>query len=165
MSRAEAMRARREGRVVERGRTEFHVGVGDSPWVPLVEGVAWIKHLAFNVAAGSVAHVLKVGSGGVLERHRHRGPVSGFTLSGSWRYLEYDWVAEAGSWVQEYPGAVHTLVSDAGMETVFWLNGPLEFLDERGRVVETFDVFWYIDNYLGHCEAVGLPVNESLFAG
>ena len=47
----------------------------------------------------------------------------------------------------EAPGSVHTLVSEdpKGMKTVFWLNGPLEFLDEHDQVLETFDVFWFID--------------------
>jgi hypothetical protein len=49
------------------------------------------------------------------------------------------------------------------METLFWLQGPLEFLDGDDNVVGRFDVFWYVDNYLSHCEANGIPVNEKLF--
>ena len=50
----------------------------------------------------------------------------------------------------EAPGSVHTLVSEdpKGMKTVFWLNGPLEFLDEHDQVLETFDVFWFIEHYV-----------------
>jgi hypothetical protein len=65
--------------------------------------------------------------------------------------------------VQEFPGAIHTLVSEAGMETVFWMSGTQELLDADDRVVETLDVYWYIDNYLTHCEAKGVTVNERLF--
>ena len=154
--------ARRAALVGDRGRREFHLGDDESPWITLVEDRAWIKHLAFDVRAGTAVNILKVGAGGVLERHRHRGPVAGYTLEGSWRYLEYDWVATPGSWVHEFPGAVHTLASDTGMSTLFWVTGPLELL-AGDEVIETMDVFWYMDNYIGHCEANGLPVNEKLF--
>jgi len=109
------------------------------------------------------ANVLWVKSGGMLGRHRHRGRVFGYTLEGSWRYLEYDWVARAGSYVQESPGAIHTLVSDQGMKTVFWLNGSLEFYDENDSLLETLDVFWFMDHYLSYCRENGIPINKKLF--
>jgi 2,4'-dihydroxyacetophenone dioxygenase len=28
------------------------------------------------------------------------------------------------------------------MKTSLWLNGPLEFLDEKDRVMEVVDAFW-----------------------
>lgn len=133
-----------------------------SPWVPFVENT-WIRHLTFDVRNNSAANVLWVGAGGMLGRHRHRGPVSGYTLEGSWRYLEYDWAATPGGFVRESPGRTHTLVSDQGMKTMFWLNGALEFLDEQDRILQTIDVFWYIDHYLSYCEARGLPINQALF--
>lgn len=156
--------AKQQPRVAERGKHEFHIGPDESPWVPFIENVA-IRHLAFDVRTGTAVNVLRVDEGGVLGRHRHRGPVAGFVIRGSWRYLEHDWVATPGSWIQEFPGGIHTLVCEDpnGMETVFWLNGPLEFLDEDENVVDTFDVFWYIDHYLSYCEANDLPVNEKLF--
>jgi len=104
-----------------------------------------------------------VQKGGMLGRHRHRGRVFGYTLEGSWRYLEYDWVAHAGSYVQESPGATHTLVSDEGMKTVFWLNSSLEFYDERDQLLETLDVFWFIDHYLSFCREHGIKINKKLF--
>jgi hypothetical protein len=86
-------------------------------------------------------------------------------LEGSWRYLEYDWVATPGGWVHESPGVIHTLVCDDpnGMKTVFWLNGSLEFYDDDDSLTQTFDVFWYIDHYLSFCKEHGLPVNNALF--
>jgi 2,4'-dihydroxyacetophenone dioxygenase len=91
------------------------------------------------------------------------GRVFGYTLEGSWRYLEYDWAARAGSYVQESPGATHTLVSDEGMKTIFWLNGSLEFYDEKDNLLETLDVFWFIDHYLNYCRAHGIAINKKLF--
>ncbi|TVZ02179.1 cupin domain-containing protein [Trebonia kvetii] len=101
--------------------------------------------------------------GGRLGRHRHRGSVSGYVLEGSWRYLDYDWVGRAGDFVRESPGRTHTLYSENGMKTFFWLNGPLEFLDEEDRVIEVVDVFWFINHYESHCRQHGLKVNERLY--
>lgn len=143
---------------------EGYVGASEdeSPWVPFVENV-WIRHLSFDVRSNSAANVLWVAEGGGLGRHRHRGPVSGYTLEGSWRYLEYDWVAEAGAFVLESPGRSHTLVSDHGMKTMFWLNGALEFLDDDDCIAEIVDVFWYINHYTSYCEEHGIRVNDRLF--
>ena len=49
------------------------------------------------------------------------------------------------------------------MKTFFWLNGPLEFLDEQDRVVETVDVFWFINHYETYCQAKGIPIDERLY--
>ena len=135
-----------------------------SPWVPFGDD-ALIRHLAFDVRNNSFTNVLWVKAGGKLGRHRHRGPVSGYVLEGSWRYLEYDWVARPGGYVHESPGVIHTLVCDDpnGMKTVFWLNGSLEFYDDDDNLTQTFDVFWYIDHYLSYCKEHGLPVNNALF--
>ena len=129
------------------------------PFVPNV----FIKHLTFDVRGSSAANVLWVQEGGTLGRHRHRGPVSGYVLEGSWRYLEYDWVGRPGDFVRESPGRSHTLYSEHGMKTMFWLNGPLEFLDEQDRVMETVDVFWFIDHYENYCRENGLKINERLY--
>ena len=143
---------------------EGFIGATDevSPWVPFVENV-WIRHLTFDVRSSSAANVLWCAAGGKLGRHRHRGPVSGFTIEGSWRYLEYDWVATPGCFVRESPGRKHTLYSEKGMKTFFWLNGPLEFLDDEDRVVETVDVFWFIDHYERYCEEHDIPINPTLY--
>lgn len=143
---------------------DIHVGAGEdeSPWVPFKPSV-FIRHLSFDVRTNMYANVLWVKAGGMLGRHRHRGRVFAYTLEGTWRYLEYDWVARVGSYVQESPGAIHTLVSDQGMKTVFWLNGSLEFFDESDGLFETLDVFWFIDHYVSYCQANHIKINPKLF--
>ncbi|HXW93792.1 MAG TPA: 2,4'-dihydroxyacetophenone dioxygenase family protein [Terriglobales bacterium] len=143
---------------------DVHIGGGEdeSPWVPFKENV-FIRHLVFDVRNNFYANVLWVQKGGSLGRHRHRGRVFGYTLEGSWRYLEYDWVARAGSYVQESPGATHTLVSDEGMKAVFWLNSSLEFYDDQNHLVETLDVFWFMDHYLSYCREHGIKINQRMF--
>jgi len=151
--------------VREYSRPDVHIGAGEdeSPWVPFVENV-YIRHLAFDVRGSAFANILWVKKGGRLGRHRHRGPVFACTLEGSWRYLEYDWVARAGSYVHESPGAIHTLVSDDpnGMKAFFWLTASLEFYDDNDKV-ETLDVFWFINHYVSYCREHGLKLNQKLW--
>ena len=150
----------------EYGRPDIHIGAGEdeSPYVPFVENV-YIRHLAFDVRSSMFANILWVKKGGKLGRHRHRGPVFACTLEGSWRYLEYDWVARPGSYVHESPGVIHTLVSDDpnGMKTMFWLNGSLEFYDDNDKLTETLDVFWFINHYVSYGREHGRKVNPKLW--
>ena len=152
--------------IQEFGRPDVHIGAGEdeSPYVPFIENV-YIRHLAFDVRGSSFANILWVKKGGKLGRHKHRGPVFACTLEGSWRYLEYDWVARPGSYVRESPGAIHTLVSDDpnGMKTFFWLNGSLEFYDDNDKLTETLDVFWFIHHYVSYCREHGLKLNPKLW--
>jgi 2,4'-dihydroxyacetophenone dioxygenase len=152
--------------VREYGRPDVHIGESEeeSPYVPFKPNV-YIRHLAFDVRRNNYVNVLCVTKGGMLGRHRHRGPVSACVLEGSWRYLEYDWIARAGSYVHESPGVIHTLVSDDpnGMKTMFWLNGSIEFYNEQDTLLETLDVFWFIDHYLSYCRERNLKVNDRLF--
>ncbi|MCE4941525.1 2,4'-dihydroxyacetophenone dioxygenase family protein [Streptomyces noursei] len=157
-----AIEARIDRRRDQYALPEGHIAEADSPWLPFAPQVM-IKHLTFDIRSNSAANVLWVQSGGSLGRHRHRGPVSGYVLEGSWRYLEYDWVGRPGDFVRESPGRTHTLVSDEGMKTVFWLNGPVEFLDDQDAVTEVIDVFWFIDHYERGCAEQGIPINRALY--
>jgi hypothetical protein len=49
------------------------------------------------------------------------------------------------------------------MKTVFWLSGSLEFFDENDALLETLDVFWFVDHYLSYCGQHGIAVNKRLF--
>jgi 2,4'-dihydroxyacetophenone dioxygenase len=69
--------------------------------------------------------------------------VHGFTVKGSWRYLEHNWVASNGTYIFEPPGELHTLVADAkdGMTTFFVTRGSLIYTDEAGKQIGYEDVF------------------------
>lgn len=166
MSAADDLQRSLDPVVREHAFPDIHIGPGEdeSPYVPYVENV-FIRHLAFDVRNNSYTNILWVTKGGMLGRHRHRGRIAACTLEGSWRYLEYDWVARPGSYIQESPGAVHTLVSDdpMGMKTIFFLNGPIEFVDENDNLVETLDVFWFINHYVSYCREHGLEINKKLW--
>ncbi|MEI9891224.1 MAG: hypothetical protein WDN45_12255 [Caulobacteraceae bacterium] len=74
----------------------------DSPWVPFGD-TAFIRHLTFDVRTNSYCNILWVKSGGWLGTHKHRGAVSAMVLEGSVQYLEYDWVATAGTSSPKHP--------------------------------------------------------------
>lgn len=84
-------------------------------WVPQTDTVSF-RPLCFCVSGGYYVNLLRVKGAGLLSRHRHPNPVHGHVLKGKWSYLEHDWVAEAGSYVFEPPGEIHTLVVPDGVE-------------------------------------------------
>ena len=148
-------------------RPDLHIGssVEESPWIEyLVPGIL-VRYLAFDVRQGQLSVVLRATGPAELGRHKHRSPVTGYTVEGHWAYREYDWVSRAGDFVHESPGTVHTLYTDnpEGFTTYFVLNGCIEYFDDQDNVIDTQDIFWFINHYLRHCEANGLPVNDALF--
>jgi len=50
-----------------------------------------------------------------------------------------------------------------GVKTIFWLNGSLEFYDDKNNLLETLDVFWFMDHYLNYCREHGVAINKKLF--
>ncbi len=130
----------------------------DRVWVPQAENV-WFRPLCLNRSQGYWVNLLKVRKSGVLSRHRHPQAVHGYVLKGRWRYLEHDWIAEAGSYVYEPPGETHTLVVPEGVEemiTLFQVNGVMYYVDPWGKPLGYEDVFTKIDMCRAHYAAVGL---------
>jgi len=136
----------------------------ESPWIPFGPNAA-LRHLAFDVRRNRFSIVLWIKSPGVIGTHKHRGTVVMICLEGSARYLEYDWIAGPGDFIYETPGLVHTLVSDhpQGVKLFGWLEGPIEFFDERGSFVESLDVWWYINHYETYCREHNIPINRQLY--
>jgi 2,4'-dihydroxyacetophenone dioxygenase len=145
-------------------RPDVYIGSDEraSPKIEVFPGI-FVRFLSFDVGSNSFSNITMVPDGGVIGRHRHRGSVVAITLEGSWRYLEYDWVAGPGSFVHESPGVIHTLSAGPGMKTFFAINGTLEYFDDQDQLTQVQDVFWAINCYLSHCSKHGLPVNEALF--
>lgn len=127
-------------------------------WMRMGESV-WSRPLLFNVTQGWWVNLTKATATGVVSRHRHPAPVTGYTLDGSWGYLEHDWVARKGTFIFEPPGETHTLVvlPEAGhMLTLFHNFGPVLYVDEQGRQTGFEDVFTRLARYKKHCNEVGL---------
>jgi len=127
-------------------------------WVPQSDTVAF-RPLVLNVSQGYYVNILRVRSSGVLSRHRHSGPVHAFTLRGSWRYLEHDWVATPGDYAFEPPGETHTLVVPDDvkeMATLFHVTGGYTYVDPYGEALGYEDVFTKLEHATRHFEAIGL---------
>ena len=127
-------------------------------WVPQAKDV-WFRPLLLNTVNGGWCNLLRVRKSGVLHRHRHPMIVVGYVIKGRWRYLEHDWVAEAGSFVYEPPGEIHTLFVPedcAEMITFFNIAGAMIYLDDSGRQIGYEDVFTKIDMCRTHYSSVGL---------
>ncbi|CAG4910683.1 unnamed protein product [Acidocella sp. C78] len=127
-------------------------------WVPQTADVSF-RPLILCVSQGYYINILRVRAAGVLSRHRHSGPVHAFTLRGTWRYLEHDWVANAGDYAFEPPGETHTLVVPDGvdeMATLFHVTGGYTYVDPYGKALGYEDVFTKLAAARRHYEAVGL---------
>jgi 2,4'-dihydroxyacetophenone dioxygenase len=132
-------------------------------WIPYVEGVHF-QACHFNVSNGGFSNILRVNPGHKLNPHYHVATVHGFTLRGSWHYLEHDWVATPGTYIFEPPGEAHTLVVDDNatepMITFFVLAGGLIYLDKvkDGKVVGYDDGFTLLQLARAHYNEVGLDL-------
>lgn len=131
------------------------------PWVPQGDRV-WFRPLRFELATGRWINVLKVIGGGRVNRHRHTGGhILGYVLQGGWRYLEREWVAKPGTLVYEPPGDIHTLVADEGeMQTLFILEGAVQYLDDDDNVIYQDDVFTKLERYLNYCRQQGIEPQD-----
>src|ERR1039458_3885329 len=85
-----------------------HAAEDDLPWVHATGGI-WLKVLRVDSANGIWVVRNRFEPGARLQTHRHTGPVDGFTISGRWHYLEYDFFNTSGSYIREPAGSVHTL--------------------------------------------------------
>ncbi|WP_194722056.1 2,4'-dihydroxyacetophenone dioxygenase family protein [Noviherbaspirillum malthae] len=127
-------------------------------WVPQAENV-WFRPLLLNTVTGGWCNLLRVRKSGVLSRHRHPMIVVGYVLKGRWFYREHDWVANAGDFVYEPPGEIHTLEVPADCEemiTFFNISGAMIYLDENGNQTGYEDVFTKIDMCRRHYAGNGL---------
>jgi hypothetical protein len=146
--------------ILEMGLPDQAIQSDELPWVPQGDRV-WFKPLRFDLANGRWVNLLKVKGGGKVNRHRHSGgQVLGFCVQGSWHYLEREWVARPGTFIYEPPGDIHTLVVDgdesAEMQTLFILEGVIQYLDDDDNIIYQDDVFSKLERYMKYCRENGI---------
>jgi quercetin dioxygenase-like cupin family protein len=161
MSALQQNKERARGRHQEFGIPDLYLSHREATTYQLVDNIETTP-LRFDVRNGLTVNILTVKGAGGLGRHLHLGPVTAYTLEGSWGYREYDWVARAGDFVQENPGVIHTLYTDTGFKALFFVHGGLEFYDDNDNHLYTRDVFDSLDQYVAHCEKSGIPVDTRL---
>ncbi|KAH7112723.1 RmlC-like cupin domain-containing protein [Dactylonectria macrodidyma] len=137
-------------------------GNTDTLWFPWV-GPIELKPLRMENRTGTFVVALRSPVDAWLGKHRHRGSVTALTVSGEWRYKEYDWVARPGDYVCENPGTIHTLFVGGNTEVVFTITGSLEFLNDDDSLKTTLDIFSFAKMYYDHCKDKGLKPNDGLW--
>ena len=137
--------------------TAVHIGKDDLPFVDIGDG-AKLKVIQVDINNGLwiVENIFQ--SGYTVQTHKHTGPVYAYTVSGAWKYKEYEYVNRAGSFLYEPAGSVHTLqcVED---DTRVWFHmyGANLNLDADGNVESVVDGAGTLAFYLAMCEQMGMP--------
>lgn len=96
-----------------------------------------------------------------LRKHAHTGFVHAWTLSGSWKYMEYPEVNVANSYLYEPAGSAHTLLvppeSKVAADVIFIVHGSNIEYDEDGNFHCVTDAAAIAGAYLQACRELGLP--------
>jgi 2,4'-dihydroxyacetophenone dioxygenase len=134
-----------------------HVAEGDAPWVAIPGGELRLLHSDIGAGLWIVANRFEPGM--AVTRHRHTGPVFAWTTAGCWMYREYGIRYEAGSYIHEPAGSIHTLVVPAdntGLTEVFFvINGANLDLDADDNIVGVTDATSIASAYRYLCDAQG----------
>jgi len=145
----------------------LHRAENDLPFVPYQEGVLF-QLLQVNTETGLWVIRVRFEPGVTIQRHRHTGEVYAFTVSGSWRYLEYADVNFAGSYLYEPAGAIHTLHVPATNKEVtdvwFAIRGANLNLDASGNVEAVLDAATVLDIYRAQCRERGVAAPKVIGA-
>lgn len=135
----------------------IHIGDGDIPWVEIGGGNK-LRVLQVRPTEGLwiVENIFQTGF--AVQKHRHTGPVWGYTTSGAWKYAEYDYVNTSGSFLYEPAGSVHTLTCvENDTQVWFHMYGANLNLDDEGNVESVTDGASTLAGYYALCEMQGLP--------
>jgi len=137
------------------------------PWVPLTpysEDIL-LKYFKLDPIRGEWIVLMKVPAGAQLPKHHHTGTVMVYTIEGTWKYIEHDWVAGPGSLVYETAASTHTFEVVAAGETghvltLVTVTGDLLFLDDKDNVVALENWKTSLHRYLAYCEQHGIKAKD-----
>ena len=133
-----------------------HVGADDLPFALLPDG-SKLKVLQVREKEGLwiVENIFQAGY--AVQKHRHTGPVWGYTTTGAWKYAEYDYVNRAGSFLYEPAGSIHTLTCiEDDTQVWFHMYGVNLNLAEDGSIESVADGASSLAAYFMLAEAQGL---------
>ena len=134
-----------------------HFGADDLPFVDIGGGsLLKVLHLRVGEGLWIIENVFQAGY--QVQKHRHTGPVFGYTSSGAWKYKEYGYVNRAGSFLYEPAGSEHTLQCiEDNTRVWFQMYGSNINLNEEGEMDSIVDGSLTLNYYYAICEEQGLP--------
>ena len=134
----------------------LHLGAADLPFVDIGDGNKLkVIHVDEKEGLWIVENIFQAGY--AVQKHRHTGPVWGYTSSGGWKYKEYEYVNRADSFLYEPANSVHTLQCiEDNTRVWFHMYGMNLNLDAEGNVVSVTDGAGSLAFYLALCEEQGL---------
>jgi 2,4'-dihydroxyacetophenone dioxygenase len=120
----------------------------DLPWIPWAMTGAQFKLMSADPESGRFSLMIRLEKGCVAPRHRHIGAVEGLVLEGGFHYEDKpEQRYTAGMYLLEQAGAVHTPVSPEGALMFAVFHGPVEGLDNDGRVTGRVGCKWHIETW------------------
>ena len=147
--------------------TSYHRGEAELPFVPYQEGVTF-QLLQVDINNSLWVIRVKFDPGVTIQRHRHTGDVSAFTIAGSWKYLEYPDVNVTGSYLYEPAGSIHTLhVPDTNTEVTdvwFAIRGANLDLADDDSVLSIIDAGTILEIYRTQCAEIGIDNSDVIGA-
>jgi quercetin dioxygenase-like cupin family protein len=137
--------------------TAVHIGKDDLPFVDIGDGSKLqVIHVDVNAGLWIVENIVQAGYD--VQKHKHTGPVYAYTVSGAWKYKEYDYVNRSGSFLYEPAGSVHSLTAvEDNTQVWFQIYGANLNLDAEGDVESMIDAGGILQAYYALCEAEGRP--------
>lgn len=139
-----------------------HFGADELPWIDIGDG-SKLRLLQIKEEEGLwiVENIFQAGY--EVDTHKHTGPVWGYTVSGAWKYKEYDYVNRAGSFLYEPAGSVHTLQCiEDNTQVWFQMYGSNLNLDADGNITSVADGALTKEFYFAMCEELGYGTPKTL---
>jgi hypothetical protein len=138
------------------------------PFAPYSNDVM-VKYFKIDPVRGETITLLTAPAGVEMPRHHHTGTVIVYTVQGSWRYKEHDWVAHAGSVVYETASTRHTpqaaYAEGPDIITFNIVAGELLYLDDKDNIIAVENWKTSMDRYLAYCRTNDIaPKDLSSFA-
>jgi 2,4'-dihydroxyacetophenone dioxygenase len=123
----------------------------NNPWLPVKPGFD-LQLLRGGDDDDTRALLLRLQPGTVIELHRHSGEVHAYNIAGTRRILQTDQIVGPGEYVYEPPGNVDSWMA-VGTEPLIvfvTVRGPIEYIDERGRVLRSSTTSSLTQAYADH---------------
>jgi quercetin dioxygenase-like cupin family protein len=130
------------------------------PWIPLGEGESF-KPIRFLAEDRGRILLLRVEPGTVIKKHRHSGCVHAFNLAGE-RQLDTGELVGPGGYVFEPPGNVDSWMAVGSEPCIVHITayGAMDYLDEKGRVLQSDSSLSLEEVYQRYCAEHGLTPLE-----